>query len=128
MKKNKLAKLALVTLVSFSLFNCEKDSEDVFETNQIDHSKTAHVCIAKWDAPSDGKATSVKDKQWQTGQTIRVKFLNGSSFVQSKVKQYAVQWEQHANLKFQWVSSTSSANIKIAFREGQYANEAGSWS
>ncbi len=128
MKKSKLARLALAILVSFSLANCEKDTEDVFEGNQIEKTKSAHVCIAKWDAPSIGKATSVKAKQWESGQTIRVKFLNGNSFVQSKVKQYAVEWENYANLKFEWVSSSSSANIKIAFREGQYANETGSWS
>ncbi|TPN87755.1 matrixin family metalloprotease [Aquimarina algicola] len=127
MKKSKLARLALAALVSFSLANCEKDSEEVFENNQIGNAKNAHVCIAKWDA-SYAKASSVKDKQWQTGQTIRVKFLNGNNFVQSKVRQYATEWEKYANLKFEWVSSGSSANIKIAFREGQYADVTGSWS
>lgn len=127
MKKSKIARFMLVALISFSLTNCDKDTEDVLETNEIDFSKSAHVCIAKWDAPNGAKATSVKAKQWETGQTIRVKFLNGNSFVQSKVRQYAVEWEKYANLKFQWVTS-GSANIKIAFREGQYADEAGSWS
>ncbi|MFC5047839.1 matrixin family metalloprotease [Aquimarina hainanensis] len=128
MKKLKLTKLALVTSLSILFFNCEKDTEAVFEDNSIDSSKNAHVCIAKWDAPGNGKAASVKAKQWQPGQTIRVKFLNGSNYVQSKVRQYAVEWEKYANLKFQWVSSNSSANIKIGFREGQFANETGSWS
>lgn len=127
MKKIKLTRLALATLISFSLFNCEKDSEEVFETNQIDDTKSAHVCIDKWDMDG-GKAASVKAKQWEPGQTIRVKFLNGNNFVQSKVRQYAVEWEKYANIKFQWVSSSSSANIKIGFREGQFADEAGSWS
>ncbi len=122
------AKLALVTAVAFSVANCEKDAEDTFEPNQTDLSKSAHACIAKWDASNSGKAASIKAKEWETGQTIRVKFLNGSNFVQTKVKQYAVEWEKHANLKFEWVSSTSSANIKIAFREGQYADVTGSWS
>ncbi|AXT61966.1 peptidase M12 [Aquimarina sp. AD10] len=129
MRKSKLARFALALLVSFSLTNCEKDTEDVFEGNQVsEQAKSAHVCIAKWDAPNEAKATSVKAKQWETGQTIRVKFLNGNNFVQSKVKQYAVEWEKHANLKFEWVSSTSNANIKIAFKEGQYSDVTGSWS
>lgn len=129
MKKSKLARLGLAIVVAFSLANCERDTEDVFKVNQIDDSaKNAHVCIAKWDAPNGAKATSVKAKQWEPGQTIRVKFLNGNSFVQSKVRQYAVEWENYANLKFEWVSSNSSANIKIGFREGQFANESGSWS
>ncbi|WP_108804682.1 M12 family metallopeptidase [Aquimarina sp. Aq107] len=129
MKKTKLTKLVLTTLISFSLFNCEKDSEDVFESNQNTAAKSAHVCIEKWNTgDNNSKAASLKAKQWQTGQTIRVKFLNGNNFVQSKVRQYAVEWEDHANIKFEWVASNSSANIKIGFREGQFANDGGSWS
>lgn len=129
MKKSKWARLGLAVLVSFSLVNCERDTEDdIFEGNQIDDAKNAHACIARWDAPNNEKATSVKAKQWETGQTIRVKFLNGNSFVQSKVRQYAVEWEKYANIKFEWVSSSSSANIKIGFREGQFADVTGSWS
>ncbi len=128
MKKSKLARLSLAVVVAFSLANCERDTEDVFEVNQLDESaKNAHVCIAKWDAPNGAKATSVKDKQWEPGQTIRVKFLNGNSFVQSKVRQFAVEWENYANLKFEWVTS-GTANIKIGFREGQFADVTGSWS
>ncbi|WP_103865781.1 carbohydrate-binding protein [Aquimarina sp. I32.4] len=127
MKKLNLAKLALVTLFSILLFNCEKNSDDVIETNQDTAAKSAHVCIEKWDA-NQSKAASLKSKQWEPGQTIRVKFLNGNSYVQSKVRQYAVEWENHANLKFEWVSSTSSANIKIGFKEGQFADDGGSWS
>ncbi|WP_378179945.1 matrixin family metalloprotease [Aquimarina sp. SS2-1] len=129
MKQSKLTKLVLVSLISLSLFNCEKDHEDILDTNQELTSKTPHVCIEKWNTDgNNSKAASVKDVQWEPGQTIRIKFLNGSNFVQSKVRQYAVEWENYANLKFEWVSSNSSANIKIAFREGQYANETGSWS
>lgn len=127
MKKTTFTKLALITFISFTFFNCEKDTEDIFQEQQVD-AKSVHVCVPKWDATTSGKATSVKDLQWETGQTIRVKFLNGSSYVQSKVKQYAVEWEKYANLKFEWVSSSSSANIKITFKEGEYADDAGSWS
>ncbi|WP_103069173.1 carbohydrate-binding protein [Aquimarina sediminis] len=127
MKKLNLAKLALVTSLSILLFNCEKDSEDFIEANQNVTAKNAHVCIEKWDT-NQSKAASLKAKQWEPGQTIRVKFLNGNSYVQSKVRQYAVEWESYANLKFEWVSSNSSANIKIGFKEGQFADDGGSWS
>lgn len=126
MKKLNLAKLVLATSLSVLFFNCEKDSEFTAETNQDAIAKsTAHVCIEKWNT-NESKAASVKDVQWQPGQTIRVKFLNGSSYLQSKVKQYAVQWEDHANIKFEFVSSNSSANIKIGF--GNYNNAKGYWS
>jgi hypothetical protein len=63
--------------------------------------------------------------RWQTGQTVRVKFLNGSPFLQSKVQQFANQWMQHANLIFQYVGINENADIKIAF---QYNGDGGSWS
>ncbi len=130
MKKVNVAKLFVAISALFLLSNCEKEAvDDVVATDQLAASKSIpHVCIAKWDMHNGAKAASVKAKQWEPGQTIRVKFLNGNSFVQSKVRQFAVEWENYANLKFEWVSSGSSANIKIAFREGQYANETGSWS
>ncbi|MDY8135117.1 carbohydrate-binding protein [Aquimarina sp. 2201CG5-10] len=128
MKKTKLTKLVLTVLISFSLFNCEKDAEDTFEASQNEAAKSAHVCIEKWNFDKDSRAASVKAVQWQPGQTIRVKFLNGNNFVQSKVRQYAVEWESYANLKFEFVSSNSSANIKIGFKEGQFADDGGSWS
>ncbi len=130
MKKLNAMKLILLASISLVFFNCEKNTEELDEINQINdytEAKAAHVCIEKWDT-DNSKAASVKAKEWEPGQTIRVKFLNGNSFVQSKVRQYAVVWEDYANLKFEWVSSTSSANIKIGFREGQFADESGSWS
>ncbi len=129
MKKVHVAKLIVAISASFLLSNCEKEAvDDAVAADQLTVSKSIpHVCIAKWDT-NGAKAASVKAKQWEPGQTIRIKFLNGNNFVQSKVRQYAVAWEAYANLKFEWVSSNSNANIKIAFREGQYANETGSWS
>lgn len=127
MKKLNLTKFILVATLSVLLSNCEKDSEGIVETSQEETAKNAHVCIEKW-GTDNSKAASVKAVQWQTGQTIRVKFLNGNNFVQSKVKQYAKQWEQYANIKLEFVSSNSSANIKIGFKEGIYADDGGSWS
>ncbi len=128
MKKLNVAKLVLAISTSFLFFNCEKNTEELEEINNNATAKNAHVCIEKWDtSENSSKASSLKAKEWETGQTIRVKFLNGNNFVQSKVRQYAVEWENYANLKFEWVSS-GSANIKIGFREGQFADEAGSWS
>ncbi|WP_062053653.1 matrixin family metalloprotease [Aquimarina longa] len=127
MKNLNLTKFIFIALLSISFFSCEKDSESVFETSQNEAAKNAHVCIAKWDIDYS-KAASVKAKQWEPGQTIRVKFLNGNNFVQSKVKQYAKEWEKYANLKFEFVSSSSNANIKIGFKEGQFADDGGSWS
>ncbi|KAK4986226.1 hypothetical protein LTR66_002720 [Elasticomyces elasticus] len=59
---------------------------------------------------------------WRNGTTLRVRFLGGSQFVQSKVKQYAKTWESYANIKFQFVN-TDDAVIRVNFQQG-----AGSWS
>jgi hypothetical protein len=58
---------------------------------------------------------------WQPGQTLRIRFLGGSSLVQSKVRQFAEQWLRYANIKYNWVASGDS-EIKIQFTPG------GSWS
>lgn len=130
MKKFNLTTLLLGVLCLLVFLSCEKEPVEGIETTQQDDAKNLKVCIEKWDLEGDGfsKAATLKSKQWNPGQTIRVKFLNGNNFVQSKVKQYAKEWEKYANLKFEFVSSSSSANIKITFREGQYANDGGSWS
>jgi len=63
---------------------------------------------------SGARAISVAEKRWQNGQTLRIRFLNGTPDVQERVKQFAVQWTSYANLKFQFVSS-GPADIRIEF-------------
>ncbi|HKP51471.1 MAG TPA: H-type lectin domain-containing protein [Chloroflexia bacterium] len=60
-------------------------------------------------------------KMWATGRTLRVQLLGGSSFVQGKVRQYAVVWGSYANIQMQFVA-TGTAEIRVAFNPG------GSWS
>ncbi|WP_378186130.1 M12 family metallopeptidase [Aquimarina sp. W85] len=131
MKKLFLTKILTLLLVSVVLFSCEKDSEELTQVSlEAVEQKSAQVCVEKWDAKLNTKAASVKAKEWEPGQTIYIKFLNGNNFVQSKVEQYAKEWEQFANVKLVFLASNSSttANIKITFKEGAYANDGGSWS
>lgn len=60
---------------------------------------------------------------WNVGETITVKFLNGSTLLQDTVKHYARQWEKHANVHFQFIES-GNAKIRITFKE----NNLVSWS
>ncbi len=60
-------------------------------------------------------------KLWTNGSTLRIGFIGGSADQHTLVKKYAVQWTQHANLKFEFVDA-SSAQIRIAF------NDDGAWS
>ncbi len=73
------------------------------------------------DGSVEDRATGLKNKFWTPGQTLRVRFLNGSATLQGKVMGYAKQWESFANIKFTQVSSGTS-EIRVAF------DLAGHWS
>ena len=49
---------------------------------------------------------------WKNGRTLRVKILNGSDKIKSKVRQYASLWTQYANLKLDFVDS-GDAEIRV---------------
>lgn len=49
---------------------------------------------------------------WNPGSIIKVKFVNGSRLLRTRVFNYAKEWEKHANLKFQLVES-GDADIRI---------------
>ena len=64
----------------------------------------------------------INPKKWTTGRTLKVSFLEGDSSVQKKVKDIANEWQNYANIKFDFVD-TLDGDIRITFRLGQ-----GSWS
>lgn len=63
-----------------------------------------------------------QNQKWTNGSTLNVKFIGGDEYVRSKVKYYAVFWENYANIKFNF-SQSASPHILISF-----VNGAGSWS
>lgn len=64
------------------------------------------------------------DLRWEDDhRTITIGFVNGTPLLQSKVKQYAVEWCKYANLKFVFVDKAAGADIRIGFYAGK-----GSWS
>ena len=115
------------------LASCKKNSinEHVAPSSHTD-GEEVHLCTEK---TVDDKHTTENGartdaailiaKKWTNGQTIRVKFLNGDAFLQSKVRQYAAQWTTFANLRFQYVGLNENADIKVAFK---WNNDGGSWS
>lgn len=68
------------------------------------------------------RAVHQPSKKWIPGQKIRVKFLEGSDYVKSKVMEYAEIWEEYANIDFVFVDS-GTAEIRISF-----TTDKGSWS
>lgn len=53
-------------------------------------------------------------KRWKAGRTMRVAFLGGHAKVREKVKEYASQWLQHANIRLDFDSS-GGTEIRVAF-------------
>ncbi len=82
-------------------------------------------CVDVFDAPPPTKLAErmalMKDETWGPGYKLRVRFLEGDAAVQEKVKTYAKQWGQHANINIVFVKE-GDAEVRIAFRPG------GSWS
>ena len=66
--------------------------------------------------------STATEKMWNPGDVITV-FLataNGSDFIREQVKQFARVWEQHANIKFDFITDFSAAQIKVSFlKNGQ---------
>lgn len=112
--------------------SCDKKTQDslVAPITHEDEGGEPHICTEKSleDESSSGARTDaalLKSKRWTTGQTIRIKFLNGDAYLQGKVKTYAAKWLPYANLKFSWVASNATADIKIGFK---FNGNTGSWS
>ncbi len=55
-------------------------------------------------------------KLWENGRHLRVKFIDGLADVQSKVVTIAKEWEDVANIKFDFVNSGAS-EIRVSFAE-----------
>lgn len=90
--------------------SCDKPSSSVLmctDQNLESDTATSHSIL---------RATALRKKKWNTGQTIKIKFMNGSLFFQNKVKTYAEVWLNYANLKFEYVGANDKSDIKIAFK------------
>lgn len=116
--------LLLMTLLASCSDEIKSDAEvDIGTVGQ----KKDYVFAYKMDANESELTTRagvLTSRRWTNGQTIRVKFLNGSSAAQAKVKEVASQWLNYANLNFEYVT-TGNADVKIAF---QWENEHIIWS
>lgn len=88
-----------------------------------------HICVDKKPSKISLRETSNKqnlivlnNNLWENGKVLRVKFLDGNSFLKNKVKKYSMMWSNYANIGFRFVE-TGNAEIRISFQRGQ-----GSWS
>lgn len=122
-------KKVLLLISSVLLLSCNSDTETVLsDQTSILSNEENHLCYTIDPIDSLKNLTgrvSYKGYYWSNGQTIKIKFLNGDAFLQNKVKQFASQWLDFANLKFVWVASDQNADVKIGFK---WNGDQGSWS
>jgi len=124
--------LCLITLLGMSLGSCKKNTPDdtnyTFTPAELADLR-AKICLtvgaddpyAMSDTPENGaqdRAAGAKNKFWEPGKILRVRFLNGSTTLQNKVFAYAEQWEAFANINFVRVAS-GTADIRVAFDPGK---------
>lgn len=72
------------------------------------------------DTTKDGRGMANNYFTWENGETILVKFMpGGSKLVRDRIRQYAKEWETHANIKFQFVpDNTATTDIRVQAGEG----------
>jgi hypothetical protein len=82
------------------------------------------LCIAPQDQTSNQRAALLNANRWNSGDVIRVAFMEGDSSLHQRVRDVAERWTAPglANLTLQFVDE-GPADIRIAFQEGN-----GSWS
>jgi hypothetical protein len=71
------------------------------------------TCLQDLQGPQSGEEMAVTNK-WPDGKRLRVHFLGGHPAVQEKVISYAKQWEDYANITFDFVDDTA-AEIRVDF-------------
>lgn len=75
-------------------------------------------------AVNEDPLAGLPDKMWNPGQILRVKMTGGSDIVRSKVRSYAEEWMRYANIVFQFVDDSSSADIRVGFEAGKGSSSA----
>lgn len=108
-------------VAAFALWGCQEEQFSR-EENQLDssrpHPRVERLrTIKRVDNAPPTRAVGVKDKLWQPGDTIRIKFQNAVEYpgMSEKVIQYAAIWLQYANLHFEYVEPFEEADVKIGF-------------
>jgi hypothetical protein len=112
----------LCAALSLTFTACLDEEKDNAKSDMPEQGSTFCSAEMPEDFTPDGRTSGAtqKNTQWTKGQTIRIKFLNGSATLQNKVRTFATAWLTHANLKFQWVASSQTSDIKILFSADGY--------
>ena len=112
-----MRRFKLIVLLAVALFSgaCQKYDACVPDENGGTDGKRAILWTQKQVERVATRAVAETDKLWEPGDTIRIKFQNGTPALQDEVKQYAAEWLTYANLVFLYVAPSEDADVKIGF-------------
>lgn len=120
--------IIVLSILAF-LTSCNNEDESV-GVNQRTNSLARQIDYVfayktKSNTGLETRAGVNKRQLWENGDTIRVKFLNGSVAARNKVKEVSVEWSQYANIDFEYVGDNDEADVKVAF---QWQGDRVTWS
>ncbi|WP_343696969.1 hypothetical protein [Flavobacterium sp.] len=115
--------LFLLNSMILVLSSCNSDEGNNSKSLSPENIVCTFDFIKNTSIPKPGSVI-INSPRWETGQTIKIKFLDGTAAEQEIVKKYADEWTIYANLKFEYVSKEQDAHIKIAINMGN----PGAWS
>lgn len=104
----------LLTGILVFFVSCNQN-EDLIENEAIEKQIKTPRLYALKRSEMLTRSVANSDVLWENGQTIRVKFLNGTVSQHNLVKQYSIEWLEYANLEFEFVDENDDADVKIAF-------------
>jgi len=85
------------------------------DTEEAPRSKTTRTDHDRREAAKRPKV-GTRARLWDVGSTLKVRFLDGSTALHSKVEDAAVQWLEYANLKFEF-GDDKKAQLRISFKQ-----------
>ena len=107
----------LLALLGFSLLFAACNKDETLIGGQDASKSEANLYALKYLTTPTQQGAALKYKLWEAGQTIKIKFLNGTVAQQTRIQDFAEEWTEYANLTFEYVTS-GDADVKIGFKFG----------
>ncbi|MFM9908987.1 MAG: M12 family metallopeptidase [Chitinophagaceae bacterium] len=112
---NTIKKLLLITAVLFTLQSTGQKAKVAAKKIGQKYGCTSIIQIPKvssFDTSAGTRGLVDPYYIWDNGATLKVRFFSGSDAMKEKVKTYAKEWEQYANINFDFVES-GDADIRV---------------
>lgn len=100
----------------FLLVSCQSDEDFSMPAFQqsVKSSASHFYGVKQVDNQSELRGIAQRNKLWNPGTVISVKLLNDPYNMKQNIKSWAAEWEQYANISFDFVTS-GDAEVRIGF-------------